>query len=297
MIPGRWVSLVVLCWAFCVAAAACSVSSSTSSHSGPALDSGVAVEAAAAPTGPIAEAGPPAYENGDDGGGDAGDATPAPFDATAGLMPAVPCVDAVGDVYVTPPSLPPMAMGSRGDVVRCAMDRVVPVSEMTTDFAAKSVQGLVPTTPTTLYRIAYRTYREDGVPGLSTARVYLPQLPRSLPLPVVAVAHPTEGLAASCTPSQAATSLEDEALPWAAQGFAVIASDYAGLGNGGGAGLHPRQSRSSALHAGLGARPACLVAHGGSRRSRAPRRLQPGRRRGARLAGASSRTSTAPGGR
>lgn len=191
-------------------------------------------EAAPAPTGTAFEAGPPSYENGDDGGGDAeADAMPPAFDAAAGLTPAVPCADALNDVYVTPPNLPPMTMGARGDVVRCAMDRVVPVSEMTSDFAAKSVTGLVPTTPTTLYRIAYRTYREDGVPGVSTARVYLPHLPRSLPLPVVAVAHPTEGLAASCTPSEVSTSLEDEALPWAALGFAVIASDYAGLGNGG----------------------------------------------------------------
>jgi pimeloyl-ACP methyl ester carboxylesterase len=71
------------------------------------------------------------------------------------------------------------------------------------------------------------------VPGRSSARVYLPHTPRSLPLPIVAVAHPTEGLAASCTPSQDSTSLQDEALPWAASGFAVVASDYAGLGTAG----------------------------------------------------------------
>jgi len=230
MLGGRWASILVPCWAFCVAAAACSAAGSTSGRAGPALDSGTVAEAAPSPTGPAAEAG----ENGDDGGSEVGDATPPPpFDAAAGLTPAVTCEDAVGDVYVTPPSLPPMTMASRGDIVRCALDGVLTTSEITSDFAAKSVAGLVPTTPTTLYRIAYRTYREDGVAGVSTARVYLPHLPRSLPLPVVAVAHPTEGLAPSCTTSQVATSLEDEALPWAALGFAVIATDYAGLGNGG----------------------------------------------------------------
>lgn len=239
MLLGRgWISLLVPCASFCLAAAACSAARGTSGHAGPSVDSGLVREAAPAPTGTSAESGPPADENGDDDAGDSSDASdaappPPPFDAAAGLTPAVTCSDVLSDVYVTPPNLPPMTMAARGDVVRCAMDRVVPVSEMTSDFAGESITAVTPTTPTTLYRIAYRTYRDDGVPGVSTARVYLPKLPRSLPLPVVAIAHPTEGLAPGCTPSEVTTSLEDEALPWAALGFAVIASDYAGLGNGG----------------------------------------------------------------
>ncbi len=145
----------------------------------------------------------------------------------------VPCSDAVGDVYNAPPGLPPMDDAARGNVVRCAPDSTLSVSDIAADFVAKSVAGVTPTTVVDVYRIEYRTYREDGVPGLSSARVYLPRTPRSLPLPVIAVGHPTEGMAASCTPSQSATSLEDEALPWAASGYAVVASDYAGLGTPG----------------------------------------------------------------
>jgi pimeloyl-ACP methyl ester carboxylesterase len=107
------------------------------------------------------------------------------------------------------------------------------VSDVAAKLAAKNVAGVVPTSGTAFYRIAYRTYRDDGVPGVSTAGVYLPTTPRQLPLPVVAIGHPTEGLAQSCAPSMTATSLDDLALPWAAHGFAVVASDYAGLGNGG----------------------------------------------------------------
>jgi pimeloyl-ACP methyl ester carboxylesterase len=161
----------------------------------------------------------------------------AEAEAGPGISPAdtlvVPCADAVGDVYITPPGLPPMDMSARGSVVRCAPDTTLSISDITADFASKSVAGVVPTTVVDVYRIEYRTYRDDGVPGVSSARVYLPRTPRSLPLPVIAVAHPTEGLAASCTPSQSATSLEDEALPWAASGYAVVASDYAGLGTPG----------------------------------------------------------------
>jgi predicted esterase len=126
-----------------------------------------------------------------------------------------------------------MSMSSRGAVVRCAFDAPVPVADVTSRLAAKNVVGITPTTGTTFYRIAYRTYREDGVEGISSARVYLPMIPRSLPLPVVAIGHPTEGIASSCAPTMTPTALDDLALPWAARGFAVVASDYAGLGNGG----------------------------------------------------------------
>jgi hypothetical protein len=148
-------------------------------------------------------------------------------------IPAIACTDLIDDVYVTPSGLPAMTMGARGTIVRCAPDTPVDITDVISRLAADSVTGVTPTTGTTFYRIAYRTYREDGVPGVSTARVYLPMVPRSIPLPVVAVGHPTEGLAASCAPSLTPTDLDDLALPWAARGFAVIASDFAGLGNEG----------------------------------------------------------------
>jgi len=170
-------------------------------------------------------------ESAPDGGGD------APSDAGFGVSPAdtpiVPCTNAVGDVYLVPPGLPAMDMNARGSVVRCAPDTTLSLSDIAADLSSKSVVGVTPSTVVDVFRIEYRTYRDDGVAGLSSARVYLPRTPRSLPLPIVAVAHPTEGLAPSCTPSQSATSLEDEALPYAASGYAVIASDYAGLGTPG----------------------------------------------------------------
>ncbi len=84
-----------------------------------------------------------------------------------------------------------------------------------------------------LFRIAYRTNRGNGSAGISSARVYLPVTAAPGPLPVIVVGHPTDGIAASCTPSQDPTSNEDLALPWAGLGYAVIVPDYAGLGTPG----------------------------------------------------------------
>ncbi len=145
-------------------------------------------------------------------------------------VPAVACTDAVDDVYVTPPSLPPFAAGARGDVVRCARDAALSQSEVQARITAHGIKTPA-TTDVTLYRIAYRTTRGNGAAGVSTARVYLPQHPMSLPLPVVTIGHPTNGLASSCAPSKDPASNEDLALPWAAVGYAVIVPDYAGLGN------------------------------------------------------------------
>ncbi len=88
-------------------------------------------------------------------------------------------------------------------------------------------------TSVNVYRIAFRTTRGNGSAGVSTARVYLPQTPAELPLPVLVGAHPTEGIADSTAPSMSPTSNEDLALPWAGLGGAIIVPDYAGLGNEG----------------------------------------------------------------
>ncbi len=222
--------------AFLAASTAAACGAGSASPAGDATrDAGLAeaapVDDSGAVTTPVeaGEAATTTMEGAPEGGAEGG---VAPGASPADTL-VVPCTNAVGDVYVPPPSLPAMDMNARGNVVRCAPDATLSVSDITADFVSKSVAGVAPTTDVDVYRIEYRTYRDDGVPGLSSARVYLPHTPRSLPLPVVAVAHPTEGLAASCTPSQSSTSLEDEALPWAASGYAVVASDYAGLGTPG----------------------------------------------------------------
>jgi hypothetical protein len=148
-------------------------------------------------------------------------------------VPGIACADTIDAIYTQPSGLSPMSMSTRGAIVRCAEDVKLSLTDVKARMSAKSAAGVTATSGASLYRIAYRTYRNDGVEGLSSARVYLPATPRAVPVPVVAIGHPTTGLASSCAPSKNPNDLDDLALPFAARGFAVIASDYAGLGTAG----------------------------------------------------------------
>jgi hypothetical protein len=157
--------------------------------------------------------------------GDAADAGPLQAN-----VPAVPCTGTIADVYTIPTGLPALTPQTRGDIVYCAVDVTYTTSEVETQILAKGIQTPAQT-GVSLYRIAFRTTRGNGADGVSTARVYLPSVPLPLPLPIVAIGHPTDGIANSCAPSMDETSNQDLALPWAALGYPVIVADYAGLGN------------------------------------------------------------------
>jgi hypothetical protein len=173
---------------------------------------------------PASDGGGPTWVDASHG---APDATPDAAEAEAApppdeSAPAVACSDGVPDVYQPPGGLPPMSPAHRGDVVRCAPDSTLSTSDVTTALQTAGVTGAAVKSGVNLYRIGFRTERGNGSEGMSSARVYLPQAPKSSPLPVIVVAHPTVGLAASCTPSMSPTSLADLALPWAGvQGYLV----------------------------------------------------------------------------
>lgn len=86
------------------------------------------------------------------------------------------------------------------------------------------------------YRILYATIDQHDRPAVSTGVVFTPRTPPPPGgWPVVAWAHGTVGLGDDCTPSARARSdRDDEYLThWLDQGYAVVASDYAGLGTPG----------------------------------------------------------------
>ena len=143
------------------------------------------------------------------------------------------CRDKADDVYVTPATLPAFTLAARGDVVRCTTDPALDREATKSAIQGAGVNDVEVTSGVKIFRIAYRTTRGDGRPGVSTARVYLPDTPRSGPLPIIVAAHPSEGLADACASSRDDTKLRDVAMPWAARGNVVIAPDYAGLGNEG----------------------------------------------------------------
>lgn len=86
------------------------------------------------------------------------------------------------------------------------------------------------------YRILYSTVNQHNSAAVSTAAVFLPH--GGAPAggwPVIAWAHGTVGLGDDCTPSAHPRSeRDDEYLShWLDQGYAVVGSDYAGLGTPG----------------------------------------------------------------
>ncbi|MCL4235832.1 MAG: hypothetical protein KJ042_15080 [Deltaproteobacteria bacterium] len=163
-----------------------------------------------------------------------GDDDPDDDDADDDAPPpdlAVPCVDAEDDVYVTPGGLPPFGDDERGAVVRCAPDETVDAATVAERLA--DIEGITVTSGYRSYRVAYRTLRRDGIAGVGTARLLLPDSPAPGPLPIVAVAHGTVGLADFCAPSKTPRPSDDLIVPWVAAGLPVIAPDYAGMGNEG----------------------------------------------------------------
>lgn len=86
------------------------------------------------------------------------------------------------------------------------------------------------------WRILYTTTRSDGVAAIASGIVVVPRAGGGRPVPVVAWAHGTTGVARKCAPSV----LPD---PWSAgaffllddvigEGWALVATDYVGLGGG-----------------------------------------------------------------
>lgn len=86
------------------------------------------------------------------------------------------------------------------------------------------------------YRILYSTVDQHDSPALSTAAVFIPhgRAPEG-GWPTIAWAHGTVGLGDDCAPSAQPRSARDvEYLThWLDEGYAVVGSDYAGLGTPG----------------------------------------------------------------
>jgi acetyl esterase/lipase len=177
-------------------------------------------------------------DSGDDDGGDddSGDDDAGDDDTAPSPLPEIeiPCTDSLADVYVTPGNLPPWGPSVLGDVVRCAEEDDLSVTQVQTRLDLAGVEGVTAFAGVTRVKIAYRTTRWAGVEGVGTARVYLPDThhPEG-PMPVIVVTHGTTGLSDLCAPSVYESISDYLALPFAGQGFVVVAPDYAGLGNEG----------------------------------------------------------------
>ncbi|MGC4933203.1 alpha/beta hydrolase family protein [Gordonia sp. DT30] len=86
------------------------------------------------------------------------------------------------------------------------------------------------------YRILYATRDIHGRPAVSSGEVLLPKRPAPAGgYPVIAWAHGTTGLGDNCAPSVLPHSERDATYlgHWLDQGYAIVATDYVGLGTPG----------------------------------------------------------------
>lgn len=89
----------------------------------------------------------------------------------------------------------------------------------------------------TAWRILYTTTRDTGEPAVASGLVMVPKDAAAEPLPVIAWAHGTTGYAQHCAPSLLPRPLDSGGLPAQSEildrGWAVVATDYTGLGTEG----------------------------------------------------------------
>lgn len=87
------------------------------------------------------------------------------------------------------------------------------------------------------WRILYTTTRAEGRPAVASGLVVVPEQPATTPRPVVAWAHGTTGTAEGCAPTVLGSGLESGAFfaldRVLAEGWALVATDYVGLGTEG----------------------------------------------------------------
>ncbi|HET7736704.1 MAG TPA: lipase family protein [Nocardioidaceae bacterium] len=94
----------------------------------------------------------------------------------------------------------------------------------------------IPNTTRRAFVLKYVTRDANGNRTFSTGRVFIPKgRPPVGGWPVISWAHGTTGLADACAPSRSAPTTRDGNYlgTWMRQGYAVVASDYAGLGTRG----------------------------------------------------------------
>lgn len=89
----------------------------------------------------------------------------------------------------------------------------------------------------TAQRILYTTTADDGVPGLASGVVAVPVQDPGRPVPLIAWAHGTVGVARACAPSLGRDAISTEGMPamdsLARNGWGLVATDYMGQGTEG----------------------------------------------------------------
>jgi acetyl esterase/lipase len=88
------------------------------------------------------------------------------------------------------------------------------------------------TAPTNGYDLYIIQYVSEGVPGVAQAVTGLLYLPTGggRNVPIVALDHPTSGMGPSCGPTHTPAITDNLAIPLVGRGYAVVATDFGGMG-------------------------------------------------------------------
>jgi pimeloyl-ACP methyl ester carboxylesterase len=160
-------------------------------------------------------------------------------DSGAALTPSSACTDAVDAIYGDPGPLAPDP-AARGNIVKCAKDPDLTKEALQARVAELGYTGKPLTSGAKVYRISYRTERGDAAstPSVSSAIVYIPDVPRAAKLPIVVAGRGSRGQAAACAVSKFDPTLAGingdahrMVYPLVGLGYAVILSDLAGYAN------------------------------------------------------------------
>ncbi len=130
-------------------------------------------------------------------------------------------------------ALPAAAVGPDGSVTRDSVSSRPAGTVVKAERLKKSLW--VPKTTRAAYKLTYVTTNAAGRRALSTGTVFIPKgkAPRG-GWPVISWTHGTSGLGDACAPSRMGPTLPGRDLAylrtWMSQGYAIVATDYAGLG-------------------------------------------------------------------
>jgi hypothetical protein len=189
-----------------------------------------------------------------DAGTDAGELDAGEGDAGRPLVPD--CDATSAEVYETPEDLPAYGEDEAGRVVRCAAPTSLSAARIQELATLRGYEDDDLTTSARAQLFSYRTPRANGVGGLSSALLFVPDPAPSGPIPLVVIAHPTTGLGDDCAPSRMMeedASLQDTQrllMPLLGSGHAVVMPDYVGLGTDGTVGfLNAREAGTTLLDA------------------------------------------------
>ncbi|HEX3769870.1 MAG TPA: lipase family protein [Polyangiaceae bacterium] len=183
--------------------------------------------------GDCGDAAPDDATSGDDASADDADAAPLPVPGVDGALDAsafgtlCPQAGSAGALDVWRDQLGSYTLADRGRILDCVHLATYSQSQVAAGpyFSAQAK----PTNGYELYVVQYVSESPPGTAKSVTGLVYAPN-GGGTSIPIAAVDHEATGMGPSCGPSHDPALIDGLAVPLVGRGYAVVATDYAGMG-------------------------------------------------------------------